>query len=132
MFASAAGGDALTQDDTGHWGRGVSGGSHHPRPPSFPRPLFLRPRRVSSSWRKFPASVISTRTSRGSDSGARSGSGVRAGWTSEHRGDALEQLESAVERSAGNHLEGDIGISIVDAVAAGDHGANGEDEHAET
>jgi len=25
MFASAAGGDALKQDDTGHWGRGGVG-----------------------------------------------------------------------------------------------------------
>src|SRR5439155_13032704 len=85
---------------------------------------------VSSSWREFPASVFSTRTSRGSHSGARSGSGVRARWTGEHRGDVLEQLESAVERSAGNHLEGDIGIPVVDAVAAGAPRDHGEDDHA--
>src|SRR5436190_10862274 len=80
----------------------------------------------------IPASDISTRTSRGSDSSARSGSRVRAGWTGEHRGDVLEQLESAVERSAGNHLEGDIGIPVVDPVAAGASGDHGEDDHAET
>jgi hypothetical protein len=44
---------------------------------------------------------------------------VRARWTGEHRGNVLEQLESAVERSAGSHLEGDIGVPVVDAVAAG-------------
>jgi hypothetical protein len=57
---------------------------------------------------------------------------VRAGWTGEHRRDVFEQLESAVERSAGNHLEGDIGIPVVDAVAAGAPGDHGEDDHAET
>ena len=36
MFASAAGGDALTQDDTGHWGRGVSGGVSSPTSTQFP------------------------------------------------------------------------------------------------
>jgi len=61
------------------------------------------------SMEVIPASVIPTRTSRASDSTARSGSWVRAGWTGEHRGDVLEQLESAVECSACNHLEGDIG-----------------------
>jgi hypothetical protein len=70
MFASAAGGEALKQDDTGHWGAwGCRVGSHHPRPPSC-RAHSFSVRRVSSSWREFPASVISTRTSRGSDSNA--------------------------------------------------------------
>src|SRR6266498_1708268 len=36
-----------------------------------------------------------------------------------HSGDILQQLESAVERSAGNHVEGDIGITVVDPVGAG-------------
>jgi pimeloyl-ACP methyl ester carboxylesterase len=63
---------------------------------------------------------------------ARSGSGVRAGWTGKHCRDILEQLESAVERSAGNHVEGDIGITVIDPVAAGAPGDHGEDDHAKT
>src|SRR6266542_3518349 len=35
MFASEAGGDALKQDDTGHWGWGCRVESHDPRPPSL-------------------------------------------------------------------------------------------------
>ena len=66
-------------------GVGVSGRVSSPTRTSLARPLFFKPWRVSSSWRELPANVSSTRTSRGSDSSARSGSGVRAGWTGEHR-----------------------------------------------
>jgi hypothetical protein len=61
-----------------------------------------------------------------------SGSRVRAGWPGKHRREVLEQLEPAVERSAGNHVEGDIGITVVDPVAASAPGDHGEDDHAET
>ena len=45
MFASAAGGDALKQDDTGHWGAwGCRVGFHHPR--QLPSPLLLSAMRV--------------------------------------------------------------------------------------
>ena len=55
-----------------------------------------------------------------------------AGWPGKHRRDILEQLEPAVERSAGDHVERDIGIAVVDPVAAGAPGDHREDDHAET
>ena len=61
-----------------------------------------------------------------------SGSRVRAGWPGKHRREVLEQLEPAVERSAGNHVEGDIGITVVDPVVASAPGDHGEDDHTET
>jgi hypothetical protein len=42
---------------------------------------------------------------------------VRAGRTGEPEG-KLEQLETAVERPAGNHVEGDVGVTVVETVAA--------------
>jgi len=41
-------------------------------------------------------------------------------------------LKSAVERPAGNHVEGDIGITVIDPVVAGAPGDHGEDDHPET
>ena len=40
------------------------------------------------------------------------------GWTSQNRGDVLEQLQPAVEDAAANHVEGDVGIPVVDPVPA--------------
>ena len=52
--------------------------------------------------------------------------------TGKHRGAVLQQLNSAVERLAGNHVEGDIEITVVDPVVAGAPGDHGEDDHPET
>ena len=52
--------------------------------------------------------------------------------TGKHSGDILKQLNSAVERPAGNHVEGDIGITVVDPLVAGAPGDHGEDDHPET
>ena len=49
-----------------------------------------------------------------------------------HSRDIFHQLEFAVELSAGNHVEGDIGITFVDPVGAGAPGDYGEDDHSET
>ena len=57
---------------------------------------------------------------------------MRARRTVKHLGDILEQLKSAVERPAGNHVEGDIGITVVDPVAACAPGDDGKDDHPET
>jgi hypothetical protein len=57
---------------------------------------------------------------------------MRRGRTGKHLRDILEQLESAVERLAGNHVEGDVGVPVVDPVAAGAPGDHGEDDDAET
>ena len=46
MFASAAGGDALKQDDTGTGGVGVSGRVSSPTPTQLPSPLLLSATRV--------------------------------------------------------------------------------------
>jgi hypothetical protein len=43
-----------------------------------------------------------------------------------------EQLESAVEGSAGHHVERDIGIPVIDPVAPGAPGDHREDDHAES
>lgn len=50
----------------------------------------------------------------------------------EHRGVVLEQLDSAVERPACHHIEGNIGITIVDTFAAGLPSDDREDDHSET
>lgn len=49
--------------------------------------------------------------------------------TSKHCGEILKQLESAVEGSAGNHVEGDIGITVVAPIAAGAPSDHREDDH---
>ena len=51
--------------------------------------------------------------------------------TGEDGGHVLEQLEPAVERSAGDHLEADVGIPVVDALPPGAAGDDGEDDHPE-
>lgn len=57
---------------------------------------------------------------------------MRTKWTGKHPGDVLKQLKSAVECPASNHVEGDIGIAVVDPLVAGVPGDHGEDDHAET
>jgi hypothetical protein len=57
---------------------------------------------------------------------------LRIGRTGEHPGDILEELDAVVERPAGNHVEGDIGVSDIDALAAGFTGDHGENDHPET
>src|SRR5262245_13115580 len=55
-----------------------------------------------------------------------SGIVVHARRTGKHSGDILQQLNPAVEGSAGNHIERDVGIAVVDAFRAGGTGDHGE------
>ncbi len=52
-------------------------------------------------------------------------------WTGQHPGDILQQLEPAIECTAGNHVQGDVGITVINpfiAAAPGDHGKDDEPE----
>ena len=60
-----------------------------------------------------------------------SGTRVPARRTNENAGDILKQLNSSVKSPAGNHVEGDIGITVVDPFGAGPSGDDGEDDHPE-
>lgn len=58
--------------------------------------------------------------------------GAHAQRTGKQSGNALQQLDSAVEGSGANHVERDIGIAVVDAFRARGTGDHGEDDHPET
>lgn len=61
-----------------------------------------------------------------------SGTKVRARRTGKHPGDVLKQLKSAVERPAGNHVQSDVRITVIDPVVASAPGDHGEDDHPES
>ena len=44
---------------------------------------------------------------------------IAAGWAREHPGDVLEELDPAVEGAAVDHVEGDVGVAVVDPLLAG-------------
>src|SRR5215212_11892325 len=54
-----------------------------------------------------------------------------AGRPGQNRGDVLEQLQPTVEGAAGNHVQGDVGVPVVDPVPTGASGDDWEDDHAE-
>jgi hypothetical protein len=57
--------------------------------------------------------------------------GIAVRWTGEDYGHVLEQLQPAVECTAGDHFEGDVGIRVVDPFPPGAAGDDGEDDHPE-
>ena len=50
----------------------------------------------------------------------------------QNRGLVLDKLQSTVESAAAEHVEGNIGIAVVDSVSTGAPGDNWEDDNAET
>ena len=58
------------------------------------------------------------------------GGGV--GRSGQNRGLVLDELQSTVESAAAEHVEGNIGIAVVDSVPTGAPGDDWEDDHAET
>jgi hypothetical protein len=63
----------------------------------------------------------------------RSGIGLGgAGRPGKNRGDVLEQLQPTVKGAAANHVQGDVGVPVVDPVPTAASGDDWEDDHAET
>src|SRR5215207_5398393 len=90
------------------------------------------PWRISSSAWRSESPVASREQSALAASGCRIESCVDVErWVLEHAGPVLDQLDAAVEGAVVDHLEGDVGVAVVDAFCAGGAGDHREHHDAE-